>query len=46
MLSKDTFNWDGKTVNWDGLREKFTKLIRTIRNKWMSNLKAGSHKAS
>ena len=30
QIPRNTFNWDGKTVNWDGLREIFTKLIRLI----------------
>ena len=39
QIPKNIFNWDGKTVNWDGLREKFAKLIRLISSKWLSNLK-------
>ena len=38
-ISKDSFNWDGKTVNWDGFREIFRKLIKLVKNKMVVKFK-------
>ena len=31
IISTNTANWDGKTLNWDGFREIFKKLIKQVK---------------
>ena len=31
IISTNFVNWDGKTLNWDGFREIFKKLIKQVK---------------
>ena len=31
IISTNTVNWDGKTLNWGGFREIFKKLIKQVK---------------
>ena len=31
ILSTNTVNWDGKTLNWDVFQEIFKKLIKQVK---------------